>query len=81
MIVGIPQKPVSFNALHILPGKYRIAGWSSGIPKNMGQAMRFSREHNIKAHRTTFRSLHDTHKCIDLMQAGASSGRYGIVFK
>lgn len=81
MVAGIPQKPVSFNALHILLGKYRIAGRSSGIPKNMVPAMRFSNEHGIKAHVTTFNSLHDIHKCIDMMQTGASSGRFGIVFE
>lgn len=81
MVAGIPQKPVSFNALHILLGKYRIAGRSSGIPKDMGPAMRFSNEHNIKAQVTTFSNLHDIHKCISLMQEGATSGRFGIVFE
>ena len=80
MVAGIPQKPVSFNALDILLGKYRIAGKSSGIPKNMVPALKFSHEHNIKSHVTTFNSLNDIHKCIDLMHAGASSGRFGIVF-
>lgn len=81
MVAGIPQKPVSFNALDILLGKYRIAGRSSGIPKNMVPAMRFSNEHDIKAHITTFNSLHDIHKCIGMMQVGANSGRFGIVFQ
>lgn len=81
MVAGIPKKPLSISALDILLGKYRIAGKSSGIPKNMADAINFSHEHNIKAHITTFDSLHDIQTLIDTMESGKASGRFGIVFQ
>lgn len=81
MVAGIPKKPLSVNALDILLGKYRIAGKSSGIPQNMAEALNFSNQHNIKAHISTFDSLHDIQQLIDTMESGKSSGRFGIVFK
>jgi D-arabinose 1-dehydrogenase-like Zn-dependent alcohol dehydrogenase len=81
MIAGIPQRPLSINALDILLGKYRIAGKSSGIPQNMAEAIEFSYRHNIKSHITTFNSIQDIHKVIDLMNSGKSAGRFGIIFE
>ena len=81
MFAGIPKKVVPVNALDILLGKYRIAGRSSGIPKNMPEAIWFSHNHNIRPHVTLFNSLDDIHKIIDLMEEGVSAGRFGIVFK
>ncbi|KAL6407695.1 putative alcohol dehydrogenase protein [Ilyonectria robusta] len=79
MVAGIPQKPLSINALDILLGKYRIAGRSSGVPQNMAEAIAFSHEHGIKAHITTFNDIHDIHKLIELMDSGKTAGRFGIV--
>ncbi|KAM5352824.1 hypothetical protein ACJ41O_005546 [Fusarium nematophilum] len=79
MVAGIPQKPLSISALDILLGKYRIAGRSSGIPKNMPEAIAFSHKHGIKAHMTSYKSIHDIHKVIDLMNSGKAAGRFGIV--
>ncbi|ORY69036.1 chaperonin 10-like protein [Pseudomassariella vexata] len=79
MVAGIPQRPLSISALDILLGKYRIAGRSSGIPQNMPEAIMFSHEHGIKSHITTFNSIHDIHKLIDLMNSGNAAGRFGIV--
>ncbi|KAH7127305.1 hypothetical protein EDB81DRAFT_697483 [Dactylonectria macrodidyma] len=81
MVAGIPKRSLTVNALDILLGKYRIAGRSSGVPKDMPEAIEFSHKHGIKAHITTFTSLNDIHKVIDLMQSGKSSGRFGIVLE
>ncbi|KAH8782713.1 hypothetical protein F5883DRAFT_599164 [Diaporthe sp. PMI_573] len=81
MFAGIPKKVVPVNALDILLGKYRIAGRSSGIPKNLPEAIWFSHDHNIRPHVTLFNSIDDIHKVIDLMEEGVSAGRFGIVFK
>ncbi|KPM43010.1 hypothetical protein AK830_g3530 [Neonectria ditissima] len=81
MVAGIPQKPLSINALDILLGKYRIAGRSSGVPQNMAEAINFSHEHGIKAHITTFNDIHDIHKLVELMNSGKSAGRFGIVLE
>lgn len=79
MVAGIPQRPLSISALDILLGKYRIAGKSSGIPQNMAEAIRFSHDNMVKAHLTTHNSIQDIHKLIDLMDAGQTAGRFGIV--
>ncbi|KAJ3458848.1 hypothetical protein MRS44_012957 [Fusarium solani] len=79
MVAGIPQKPLSISALDILLGKYRIAGRSSGIPKNMPEAINFSHENGIQAHMTTFKDINDIHRVIDLMNSGKAAGRFGIV--
>ena len=80
MVAGIPQRSLSINALDILLGKYRIAGKSSGIPQNMPDALEFSHKHNIKSHITTFDSIQDIHKLVNMMESGQTAGRFGIVF-
>jgi D-arabinose 1-dehydrogenase-like Zn-dependent alcohol dehydrogenase len=80
MVAGIPKKPLSISALDILLGKYRIAGRSSGIPKNMPEAIEFSYKHDIKAHMTSFKDLYEINKVIDLLKSGKAAGRFGILF-
>ncbi|KAJ8116178.1 hypothetical protein OPT61_g2335 [Boeremia exigua] len=81
MVAGIPKKPLSFSALDILLGKYRIAGKSSGIPQNMSEAIEFSHKHGIKSHMTTSTKIEDITDAIEQMKTGKASGRFGIVFE
>lgn len=81
MVAGIPKAPLSISALDILLGKYRIAGRSSGIPKNMPECIDFSHKHGILGHMTTFDDIKDIQSLIDMMQSGQTAGRFGIVFK
>ncbi|EOD45473.1 putative alcohol dehydrogenase protein [Neofusicoccum parvum UCRNP2] len=64
MVVGIPQKELSINALDILLGKYRIAGRSSGIPQHMPEVIEFSHKHSIKSHVTTYPDINDINNMI-----------------
>ncbi|RDW76939.1 hypothetical protein BP6252_04992 [Coleophoma cylindrospora] len=80
MVVGIPQKDLSFNALDILLGRYRIKGASSGTPQRMKEPILFSLEHNIKPHMKTFEGLDHINEIIELMKDGKSAGRFGITF-
>jgi len=80
MVVGIPQKNLSINALDILLGKYRIKGSSSGVPQNMAEAINFSHQHKIKPHITTYDGLAHIQTIVDLMNKGKTAGRFGIVF-
>ncbi|KAK1763978.1 chaperonin 10-like protein [Phialemonium atrogriseum] len=80
MIVGIPKEELSISALDILLGKYRIAGRSSGVPQNMPEAIHFSHKHNIKSHVNVFRDINDIQRMAELMEAGKTAGRFGIVF-
>ncbi|KGO61326.1 Polyketide synthase, enoylreductase [Penicillium expansum] len=80
MVIGIPKENLSINALHILLGKYRIMGASSGTPQQMREPIEFSHKHGIKAHMTTFNDIEDIQKIIDLLENGKTAGRFGIVF-
>ncbi|GME50681.1 chaperonin 10-like protein [Neofusicoccum parvum] len=81
MVVGIPQKELSINALDILLGKYRIAGRSSGIPQHMPEVIEFSHKHGIKPHVTTCPDINDINNMIELMENGHTAGRFGVVFE
>ncbi|OBT74444.1 hypothetical protein VF21_06608 [Pseudogymnoascus sp. 05NY08] len=81
MIVGIPPKNLSINALDILLGRYRIKGASSGTPDRMSAAIYFSHDNNIKPHMTTFKDLDDIHEIVDLMSKGQNAGRFAIVWE
>jgi D-arabinose 1-dehydrogenase-like Zn-dependent alcohol dehydrogenase len=81
IVVGIPPKNLSVNALDILLGRYRIKGASSGTPQRMKEPIYFSHEHNIKPHLTTFNDLEDIYEIIGLMTEGKTVGRFGVVFK
>jgi len=50
MVVGIPQQPISLNALDIALGRYRVKGSNNGTCYNMKPAIEFSAKHNIKPH-------------------------------
>lgn len=81
MVVGIPQKELSINALDILLGKYRIAGRSSGIPQHMPEVIEFSHKHGIKSHVTTYPDINDINNMIELLENGHTAGRVGVVFE
>jgi alcohol dehydrogenase, propanol-preferring len=79
MIVGIPQKGITLNALEVALGKYRVGAASNGIPQNMAPCINFSAEHNIKPH-CTFYELDEIQEMIDLMHDGKARGRLAVKF-
>jgi D-arabinose 1-dehydrogenase-like Zn-dependent alcohol dehydrogenase len=81
MVVGIPNKDLSYNALDILLGKYRIKGTSSSVPQRMEEPILFSHKHNIKPHMNLYYDINDIHTIIERMEEGKSVGRFGIVFE
>jgi propanol-preferring alcohol dehydrogenase len=79
MIVGIPQKGVTLNALEVALGKYRVKGASNGIPQKMGPCIEFSAKHNIKPH-VTFYKLEQIQEMIDTLHDGKARGRLAVKF-
>jgi propanol-preferring alcohol dehydrogenase len=79
MVVGIPQKPITLNALEVALGKYRVGGASNSIPQKMASCIDFSAKHNIKPH-VTFYKLDQIQEMIDTMQAGKARGRLAVKF-
>jgi propanol-preferring alcohol dehydrogenase len=66
MVVGIPQKPLEFNALDIALKRYRIKGSNNGMCYNMRPAIEFSAKHGIKPHLTYFK-LEQLPEMIEIM--------------
>jgi len=79
MIVGIPQKPITLNALEVALGKYRVGGASNSVPQKMGPCIEFSAKHNIKPH-VTFYKLDQIQEMIDTMHDGKARGRLAVKF-
>lgn len=79
MIVGIPPKPITFDAMEISMRKYVIRGACNGIPQEMGACIEFSAEHNIKPH-INFYKLEQIHEMMDLVHAGKAQGRVVVKF-
>jgi propanol-preferring alcohol dehydrogenase len=79
MIVGIPQKPITLNALEVALGKFRVGGASNSIPQKMGPCIEFSAKHGIKPH-VTFYKLDQIQEMIDTMLAGKARGRLAVKF-
>jgi len=80
MVVGIPQKPLEFNALDIALGRFKVKGSNNGMSYNMRPAIEFSAKHNIKAHLTYYK-LEQLPEMIEIMHAGKTRGRLGVKFE
>lgn len=72
MVVGLPAEGVTFNALDIACGKYKVRGDSTGIPSRMPRAIEFIAKHNIQAETEIYNSLDDVPGMIEKMKAGKS---------
>ncbi|KAE9983120.1 hypothetical protein EG327_005617 [Venturia inaequalis] len=79
MVVGIPQKPLEFNALDIALGRYRVKGSNNGHCYNMKEAIEFSAKHGIKPHLTYF-GLEQLPEMIEIMRSNKTKGRLGVRF-
>jgi len=71
MVVGIPQKPLEFNALDIALGRYKVRGSNNGMCYNMRPAIEFSAKHGIKPHLTYF-ELEQLPEMIEIMVSFSS---------
>jgi propanol-preferring alcohol dehydrogenase len=80
MIVGIPQKGVTLNALDVALGKYRVKGASNSVPQNMGPCIEFSAEKGIRPH-VSFHKLEQINEMIETMHAGKARGRLAVKFE
>jgi len=79
VVVGIPQQPLTLNALDIAMGRFRIIGSNNGTNYNMRPCIEFSAKHNIKPHLTLYK-LEDLPEMIKLMHDGKARGRLGVKF-
>ena len=80
MIVGIPAKGVTLNALEVALGKYRVKGASNSVPQNMAACIEFSAKHGIRPH-VTFHKIDQINEMIETMHAGKARGRLAVKFE
>jgi len=79
MVIGLPAKPIGFNALDLMKKLYQIRSESTGPPQQMPRAIEFIAKHNIKPKVAQYK-LDDIHEMMDLMQSGKSKSRMAVVF-
>jgi D-arabinose 1-dehydrogenase-like Zn-dependent alcohol dehydrogenase len=80
MCVGLPLNGVTFNALDIARGTFKVRGDSTGIPQRMPEAIDFIVKHNIHPEVETYSSLDDVPGMIKTMKAGKSTKKMVVTF-
>lgn len=80
MVVGLPPEGVTFNALDIARGTYRVKGDSTGIPKRMKKAVDFAAKHQIKPEIEIYRSLDAVNGMVERMKKGELTRRQVVQF-
>ena len=80
MVVGLPKNGVTFDALDIARGTYRIKGDSTGIPSRMKKAIDFTAKHNVRPEVEIHRSLDDVNGMVERMKKGELTKRQLVQF-
>lgn len=80
MVVGIPQQQLTFNAMDLALGRFRLMGSSNGTRENIKKAVDFSAKHGIKAH-VTWHKLEQLPEMVEQMSSGKFRGRLGVKFE
>ena len=80
MVVGLPANGVTFDALDIARGTYRIKGDSTGIPSRIKKAIDFTARHNIRPEVDIYRSLDDVNGMVERMKKGEVTKRQLVQF-
>ena len=78
-VVGIPSQPISFDALSISNGGFRVRGGSNGIPQQLPELVKFTDDHGILPH-VTFYQLEQIRDMVELMQSAKVKGRLAVRF-
>jgi len=80
MCVGLPTNGVTFDALDIARGTFKVRGDSTGIPQRMPEAIDFIVKHNIHPEIEIFDSLDEVPGMIERMKAGKSTKKMVVSF-
>jgi D-arabinose 1-dehydrogenase-like Zn-dependent alcohol dehydrogenase len=73
LVVGLPDAGVTFNALDIAIGTFKVRGDSTGIPARMPRATEFTAKHRIRPGTEVYRSLDDVPGMIKKMKDGKAT--------
>jgi propanol-preferring alcohol dehydrogenase len=77
IVVGIPNKPLTFNAMDMSLGQFRARGASNAVPQQLKPCIEFSAKHNIKPHVSYFK-IDQIQEMIDKMRVGKARGRVAV---
>lgn len=80
MVVGLPANGVTFDALDIARGTYRIKGDSTGIPSRIKKAIDFTAKYNIRPEVEIYKSLEDVNGMVERMKKGEVTKRQLVQF-
>ncbi|OAG10696.1 GroES-like protein [Paraphaeosphaeria sporulosa] len=80
MVVGLPAAGVTFDALDIARGTYRVKGDSTGVPKRMKKAIDFTAKHRIKPEIEIHKSLDAVNEMVERMKKGELTRRQLVQF-
>jgi D-arabinose 1-dehydrogenase-like Zn-dependent alcohol dehydrogenase len=75
MVVGLPAAGVTFDALDIARGTYRVKGDSTGIPRRMKKAIDFTAKHRITPDIEIHKSLDAVNGMVERMKKGELTKR------
>lgn len=73
MVAGLPDNGVTFDALSIARGTFKIRGDSTGVPERMPRAIEFTAKHSIIPEMEIYHSLDDVPAMIEKMQSGKAT--------
>lgn len=80
MVVGLPAEGVTFDALDIARGTYRVKGDSTGIPRRMKKAIDFTAKHQIRPEIEVHKSLDAVNGMVERMKKGELTKRQVVQF-
>jgi D-arabinose 1-dehydrogenase-like Zn-dependent alcohol dehydrogenase len=75
LVAGLPEKGVTFDALAIALGTFKVRGDSTGTPERMPRAIEFIAKNKIQPEVEVYTSLDDVPGMIIKMQKGESTKR------
>lgn len=81
MVVGLPKAGVTFDALDIARGTYRIKGDSTGVPQRMAKAIDFTAKHGIRPEVEIYKALSDVSGMVEKMKSGKNTKRMVVQFR
>jgi len=80
MVVGLPKNGVTFDALDIARGTFKVRGDSTGTPDRMKKAIDFSAKHDIRAEVEVYPGLDSVNDMVEKMKRGENTKRMVVSF-
>lgn len=80
LVAGLPEGGVTFDALNLAIGKFRVRGDSTGIPARMPEAVAFTAKHDVQPLIEVHTSLNDVPQMFAKLRNGENAKRMLVQF-